>query len=162
MKGNGMSGDVGMIHLDVNSLWNWYWVDKAHIVGPGVPGVDEMATFWNLLMDNDVIRLGALAVVALWSILALLDSLLTLFSTPTPALAPRQSERAQEQPPALTATELKTELERLNKTQSDLAAELGVDRSYISHVIRGKKPFLPDMQLRCGNVLTSWRCDRGD
>jgi hypothetical protein len=162
MKGIEKSASVGMIHLDVNQLWNWYWAGKAQVAVPGMPGLDQLASLWNLLMSNDAIRCGALAVVALWSVLSVLDSLLVLFSRPTAALAPRLLERAQEQPPALTPADLKAELIRLKRTQSDLATELGVDRSYISHLIRGKKAFLPVIQLRCRDVLKKWKCDLGD
>jgi hypothetical protein len=152
-----------MIPLDVNDLWNWYWAGKAQVLVPNMPGLDQLVTPWNGLMANDAVRTGALAVVAIWVILNLIDSVLGHFDAPAAAPAPGLGSCSQEPPPTqLLAAELKAELDRLNRTQSDLASELGVDRSYISHVIRGKKPFLPEMQLRCKYVIEKWKCDRGD
>jgi hypothetical protein len=135
-----MNAGAKMIHLDVNDLWTWYWVGKAQLTMPSMPGLDQLVTLWNWLLANDVVRVGALVVVAVWLLLTLIDSLLTEFAPPTP----------------LTAADLLAELVRLNRTQSELAAELGVDRSYISHLIRGKKPFRTEMQLRCRVVFQKW------
>jgi hypothetical protein len=151
-----MNGKEATIHLDVDALWNWYWQDKAHVSPSAMPGFDQLAMFWNWLMVNDAVRMTALAFVSLWMILSLLDSLFTPVHASSAALAPRQQERAQEQPMKLSAAELKAALVRLARTQTELAEELGVSRAYVSQLVNGRKAFGTDLQKRCRKILNDW------
>jgi hypothetical protein len=151
------SANVEMTYLGVNGLWHWYWTLKAQLAPPDVVGLDQLVALWNWLMSNDVIRGLAPAVVAIWALLALVDSVIGAFH--------RGSTGAVVQLPTetvLTGEQLRAELDRLGKSQGDLAAELGVDRSYVSHLIRGKRPFLPNLQQQCRAIIDRWGCDSSD
>jgi hypothetical protein len=156
------SANAETIFLDVNTLWGWYWAGKAHVTPPNVDALDQLVSLWNWLMSNDFIRGAASVVVALWLVLLLIDSLISAFQRGGGAIVAMPTAESNSPPAELTGGQLRAELDRLRKSQGDLAAELRVDRSYVSHLIRGKKPFSPEMQQRCRDILDGWKCDRSD
>jgi plasmid maintenance system antidote protein VapI len=46
----------------------------------------------------------------------------------------------------------------MNRTQGDLAAELGVTRAYVSELVNGRKPFRIELQKECRKILDGWGC----
>lgn len=62
----------------------------------------------------------------------------------------------------LTIQELRDGLERLNKTQTELADALGVTRFYVSKILSGSKPFTPELQSKSRQVLAAWNVDASD
>ncbi|MGH9554148.1 MAG: helix-turn-helix transcriptional regulator [Terriglobales bacterium] len=56
----------------------------------------------------------------------------------------------------MTIEELKAALVQADKMQTELADALGVNRSYISKILAGKKPFTAELQNRCHEVLVDW------
>ncbi|MGH9549696.1 MAG: helix-turn-helix domain-containing protein [Terriglobales bacterium] len=59
----------------------------------------------------------------------------------------------------MTLEELKAALAQADKMQTELADALGVNRSYISKILAGKKPFTAELQNRCHEVLVDWGVD---
>ncbi len=160
-----MTGIAETTSLDVNTFWTWYWVNKAALSGPGPFGHDELVSLWNSVMAYDLVRGMVVPLVALWFAASVMDSIIgLLFDRPerTPAVKySPPAEMAELQ--ALTVSELKQRLEKLGKTQAQLATELGVNRSYVSHLLRGKKPFTPELRKRCREILDRWQGgDHGD
>jgi len=158
------SGDRRGKALDVEQIWQWYWSGKAHITAPGDPILDRLAWVWNWVMSNDIARGGLLAIAVIWGALGLLDVVLGARKKGAPDDAgemkvqePSSANDAVEIMPPLTGKELKQELERLGKTQTDLAEALGVSRAYVSQIIKGTKPFTLEKQQRCRQILESWK-----
>lgn len=60
----------------------------------------------------------------------------------------------------MTGAELKRELDRLGKTQTELAEALGVTRGYVSKLIKGTKPYTAELQEQCGAILSQCDVDR--
>ena len=151
----------------LEQIWHWYWVGKAQIGALGVPVLDQVTPVWNWVMSFDIARGAALVVVPLGVLGALYESLLTFddeatasrpaADDPTSQAAGTNAGSAEPPPAEFTGEELKRELDRLGKTQTELAETLGVTRAYVSQVIRGKKPFTVDLQARCREILASWQ-----
>lgn len=59
----------------------------------------------------------------------------------------------------LTIQELRDALARSNKTQTALADALDLSRFYVSKILSGAKPFTPELQAKCRQVLADWGVD---
>jgi len=146
----------------LEQIWLWYWVGKAQVGALGLPVVDQIAPAWNSVMGSDILRGAALVVVPLGTIAAFYDALLALDDEHrSPRPAPAAAAGASEPPPAdLTGEELRRELARLGRTQTELAEALGVSRGYVSKLIGGSKPFTQELQGQCRAILAVWDVDR--
>jgi len=149
------------------NFWKWYWVGKAQIGPLGQPILDQIIPLWNWLMSFDIARGAVLVVVPLWVLGSLLDTLMTMNDERSGAAGPAADDQtisaadtAEPSPAELTGEQLKAELDRLGKTQTELAEALGVTRGYVSKLIKGAKPFTSELQEQCRAILSHWDVDR--
>lgn len=152
-----LGGDI------LQQVWCWYWDSKAQVSPCGVPVVDEIVLVWNWVMANDLVRGLALASVVVWVVACAIDAAVAGGRKPPQVTEKPQTASepvSQASPQEVTGGELMRELERLGKTQTELAEALGVTRGYISKLIKGTKPFTPELQVQCRAILNQWDVDR--
>jgi len=148
--------------LDFQHFWNWYWQNKAQLSVQAPSGAYELIQLWNWVMSFDLARAGIPAFFVVGILIGLTEAVMDLFQRPRsqPVSVNSRKEESGGQAPDLTGAQIKSELDRLGKTQSELAAQLGVTRAYVSQLIKGTKPLGPDLQQRCRQILRDWDVNR--
>jgi hypothetical protein len=122
---------------------------------PGIVGIDQFVEFWNSLIWSGFVRAAIIVALVVWLVLICYALAMTIMEKPSRNVGDAPAAESELSP--MTGQQLKAELRRLGRTQSELAVVLGVSRSYVSHLIKGTKPFPIAMQQRCYQILESWQ-----